>query len=211
MKRWLPALAVLALGATWFWSQRRTMPLSEQVRHLPSSDGVLVIADGAVINKIAGPGGNEEQDYRDFVAKTGFDFRRDLERLAAVIGNTDSYYVVTGRFDYAKLSAYAGTCVKTVCSLPASQRDKWISFMPLGSNAIAIAVSPRQLAVADMEASRPPLVAWREVPMMIRGQGKHFSRFGLSGEEWVEANVSGDALELKAGAVTKRIPLSEIL
>ena len=187
------------------------MPLSEQVRHLPSSDGILVIADGAVVRKIVGPGGNEEQEYRDFVDKTGFDFRRDLDGIAAVIGTTDSFYVVTGRFDYAKLSRFAGTCVKTVCSMPASQPGKWISFLPLGDNAIAIAVSPRQLAVADMEASRPPLVSWRETPFLIRGQGKQFARWGLSGDEWVEANISGDALELKAGSIVKRIPLSEVL
>ena len=190
---------------------QRTMPLSEQVRHLPSNDGILVIVDGAVINKIAGPAGNEEQEYREFVTKSGFDFRHDLTRIAAVIGNTDSYFVVTGHFDFAKLSAYAGTCVKSVCSMPASQPGKWISFFPLGANAIAIAVSPRQLAVADMEASRSPLVDWREVPLMIRGQAKHFSRWGLSGDEWVEANISGDALELKAGSTTKRIALSKIL
>ncbi len=210
MKAWLLTIALLALGALYFWSQRHGMSLAEQVSHLPSSDGIFVIADAAVVKKIAGDAASEEAEYRDFVTKTGFDYRRDLDRLVAVIGEPTSYYVVTGRFDWAKISAFVGTCVKGVCSMPASQAGKWISLMQLGSGAIAISVSPKHLAVGEMEASRKPVVDWSEVPFLVKGRARHFARWGLTGEELVEVKLAGDAIELKAGTVIRRLPLGKI-
>ncbi len=210
MKAWVWVFGLFALGALYFWSQNRGMSLAEQVSHLPSGDGIFVIADSAVVKIIAGDAASEDEEYKDFVAKTGFDYRRDMDRLVAVIGEPTSYYVVTGRFDWAKISAYVGTCVKGLCSMPASQDGKWISLMQLGSGAVAISVSPKQLAVGDMEAVRKPLVEWSEVPFLIKGRGRHFARWGLSGEELVEVKLAGDALELKTGALTKRLPLGKI-
>lgn len=210
MKAWLLVIGLVGLGALYFWSQRRGMTLAEQVSHLPGVDGIFVIADGAVVRKIAGDAGGEEAEFKEFVAKTGFDYRRDLDRLVAVIGEPSSYYVVTGRFDWAKISAYAGSCVKGVCSMPASQEGKWISLMQLGPGAVAVAVSPKQLAVGEMEASRKPVVAWTDSPFLVKGRGRHFARWGLSGEEMVEVQLAGDALELKAGGVTRLLPLGKI-
>jgi hypothetical protein len=210
VKAWLMAVSILALGGFYFWTQQRGMSLAEQVSHLPSSDGIFVIADGAVVKKIAGEAGGEEAEYREFVEKTGFDYRRDLERLVAVIGEPHSYYVVKGKFDWAKISSYVGSCVKGVCSMPASQPGKWISLMQLSSGTVAIAVSPKQLAVGEMEASRKPVVEWSEAPFLVRGRGRHFARWGLSGEEMVEARLSEGAIELKAGAVTRKLPLGKI-
>ena len=210
VKRWLPALILIAMGALYFWTRPRGMSVAEQVAHLPSGDGIFVIADGAVVKKIAGDAGGEEAEYRDFVEKTGFDYRRDLERLVAVIGEPHSYFVVTGRFDWPKIAAYAGNCVKGVCTMAASQPGKYISLMELRPGALAIAVSPKQLAVGEMEASRKPLVEWSDVPFLVKGRGRHFARWGLSGDEMVEVRLVGDALELKAGAVTRRLPLAKI-
>lgn len=186
------------------------MSVAEQVSHLPTADGIFLIADGGVVKKIAGETGNEEPDYREFVDKSGFDYRRDLDRIVAVIGEPTSYYVVTGRFNWGKISSYVGSCVKGVCSMPASQPGKWISLMQLRSDAIAIAVSPKQLAVGDMEATRKPVVEFSDAPFLVRGRGKHFARWGLSGEELVEARLTADAIELKAGTITRKLPLGKI-
>lgn len=210
MKPWWIVLIVVALATAFFWTQRRGMSVAEQVAHLPSNDGIFVIADGAVIRKIAGDAGTEEAEYKEFVAKTGFDYRHDLDRLVAIIGEQNSYFVVSGRFDWAKISSYVGSCVKGVCSMPASQPGKWISLMQLGSNALAISVSPKQLAVGDMEAARKPLVEFTDAPFLVKGRGRHFARWGLSGEEMVEARLTGNAIEIKAGSVTRSLPLGKI-
>jgi hypothetical protein len=210
VKPWWIVLLVGACCALYFWSQHRGMSVAEQVAHLPSADGIFVIAEGAVVRKVAGEAGGEEPEYKEFIERTGFDFRRDLNRLVAVIGEPHSYYVVSGKFDWAKISAYAGTCVKGVCSMPASQPGKWISLMQLGTGAIAIAVSPNQLAVGEMEAARKPVVEWTDAPFLLRGRGRHFARWGLSGEELVEARLTDTAIELKAGSVTRSLPLGKI-
>ena len=210
VKKWLPALILILMGALYFWTRQRGMSVAEQVAHLPSGDGIFVIADGNVVKKLAGDGNGEEAEYRDFVQKTGFDYRRDLDRLVAVIGEPHSYFVVSGRFDWPKIAAYSGNCVKGVCSMPASQPGKWISLMALGTGAVAIAVSPNQLAVGEMEAARKPLMEYSDVPFLVKGRGRHFARWGLSGEEMVEVKLAGDALELKSGAVTRLLPLAKI-
>lgn len=208
--KWLAVIVLLGLGALYFWTQRRGMSVAEQVSHLPGNDGIFVIAEGAVVKKIAGEAGGEEPEYQEFVSKTGFDYRRDLDRLVALVGEPHSYYVVSGRFDWNKISTYVGSCVKGVCSMPASQPGKYISLMQLGNGAIAIAVSPKQLAVGEMEAVRKPVLEYTEAPFLLRGRGRHFSRWGLSGEEMVEARLTPDSIELKSGTVTRKLPLAKI-
>ncbi len=210
LKIWLAVASAIALAIAFLYGWNRPMSVAEQVSHLPSAEGIFVITDGAVLRKIAGEAGTEEADYKEFVTKTGFDFRRDLHRLVAVIGEPHSYYIATGRFDWTKISAYAGNCVKGVCSMPASQPGKWISLMQVGRSAVAIAVSPNQLAVGEMENTRKPVVESSDVPFLVRGRAKHFARWGLSGEEMVEARLTPDAIELKAGALSRRLPLGKI-
>lgn len=210
-KVWLVVAGVILAGAGFFYLQNRGVSLDEQLAHLPSDDGIFLVADGAVIRQVAGAAGGEEQDYKDFVDRTGFDFRRDLDRLVAVIGEPHAYYLASGRFNWAKISAYAGNCVKGVCSLPASQPGKWISLMQLREGLIAIAVSTNQLEVGKMEATRKPLLVATDTPFLMRGRGRHFARFGLSGDMLVEARLTPDALVLSAGGITHNIPLAKLL
>jgi hypothetical protein len=211
VKAWGLAAALLLVLAGYFWWRQDTgMTLREQVMHLPTSDGIFVVAEGAVVRKIAGEAGGEEAEYRDFVTRTGFDYRRDLDRLVALIGEPHSYYVAVGRFDWPRIAAYAGNCVKNVCSLPASQPGKWISLMPLGTRALAVAVSPNQLAVGQMEKRREPLLEFTQAPFLVKGKAKHFARWGLAGEDLVEIRLAGDELELKTGGATRRLPVAKI-
>lgn len=211
IKVWLAVAGVILAAAGFYYLQNRGVSLSDQLAHLPSDDGIFLVADGAVIRQVAGQAGGEEADYRDFVEKTGFDFRRDLDRLVAVIGDPHAYYLASGRFNWAKISAYAGNCVKGVCSLPASQPGKWISLMQLREGLIAIAVSTNQLEVGKMEAARKPLFTVTDTPFLMRGKGRHFARFGLSGDMLVEARLTPDALVLSAGGITRNIPLTKLL
>lgn len=210
VKVWWMIGSLVGCAVFLLWIQRDQMDLAEQVGHLPTGDGIFLLIEGPVVKQIAGQAGGEEAEYKEFVEKTGFDFRRDLDRLVAVIGEPDSYYIATGRFDWAKISAYVGNCAKGVCSMAASQPGKWISLMKLPNGAIAIAVSPNQLAVGKTEAVRKPVVAYQDAPFLMRGKGRHFARWGLSGEQMVEARLSQEALVLQAGSVTRTIPLKKI-
>ncbi len=212
VRKWL--LVSLALGlillACSLWT--KGLSTAEQARYLPTAEGIYIQLESPVLRQLAGLPGAEENDYLDFVAKTGFDYRRDLDRLLAVVGPQGNYFAVTGRFDWNRIAAYAGNCLKGVCTLPASQPGKWISLMMPRSGLLVIAVSSNQLAVGAMEKPQPKaLVPWTDNPFYVIGSGKYFAPWGLSGETPVQVRLDGDAVVLSQGAITRRIDWRKIL
>src|SRR5262249_18403043 len=71
--------------------------------------------------------------------------------VAGAFFHGGSYFTVRGRFDWKKLSAYAkaegGDCQRSVCSMPASDAGRYISFYPLNSSVLALATSTEQRGV----------------------------------------------------------------
>src|ERR1051325_8555793 len=91
----------------------------DQATHVFVAVGAL--RDAGVLNLIAGSKSEEEPDYRKFVEQTGFDYRTDLDAVAAAFFHGGSYYTIRGRFDWKKLNGYAraqgGDCVSSICSM----------------------------------------------------------------------------------------------
>jgi len=124
---------------------------------LPGAPGTLLFLDvaklrnGGILDLVAGSKAVEERDYRNFVEQTGFDYRTDLDAIAAVFQSSGVYLVVRGRFDWPQLSAYArsqgGMCQYTVCSMPASAPDHNISFYPIRRDVLALAASTEERGV----------------------------------------------------------------
>ena len=56
---------------------------------------------------LAGSQGAEEADYKKFVEQTGFDYRTDLDAVAAGFRDGDEYFAVQGRFKWNQLAGYA--------------------------------------------------------------------------------------------------------
>ncbi len=114
MKKWIwgSVAAGLLLMAYARWGGE--LSAAEQVRYLPTAEGIFVQIEGPVIRQLAGLPGNEEKDFVEFVEKTGFDYRRDLDRVVAVIGPGGNFFAVKGRFNWPRIAAYAGNCVKEV-------------------------------------------------------------------------------------------------
>jgi hypothetical protein len=90
-----------------------------------------------------------DADYAQFLKETGFDYERDLDRIAVAVERRgkDSvlFAVVDGKFDRDKISAYAskyGTAAKNsgrdIFSVPLSGSSKKISFAFLSKNRIAL-------------------------------------------------------------------------
>ena len=111
----------------------------EELRH----DGILDL--------IAGSGAAEEPDYKRFVEETKFDYRKDLDTIAAAFAHGNQYFALRGRFDWRRLAKYAesqgGKCAQSICEMPASEAGRYISFYTLGANALALAVSGEQRGV----------------------------------------------------------------
>jgi len=129
---------------------------------LPTGDSLLLYLDidamrhSGLLDAIAGPKSEEDSDYRQFIDQSGFDYRDDLKALAVAIRQNpatherDEYAVARGNFDWKRLEAYAqnhgGQCSGGFCRIPASQPHRFISFYPLRTHLMAIAVSGDQWA-----------------------------------------------------------------
>ncbi len=107
-----------------------------------------------------GPAPDQEKDYRDFVRDTGFDYSRDLDRFAADVWIDTTHplpdgsprvslvAIADGRFDRAKISAYALRMGKVskhgdtdVYEVPSGTPGEKFSFAFLSAGRMAIAQS----------------------------------------------------------------------
>jgi hypothetical protein len=119
-----------------------------------------------VLDLIAGSKSAEDPDYKTFVAETGLDYRTDLDAVAAAFSEGNTYLALRGRFVWKKLAAYAqahgGKCDgNSMCSMPATRGGYFISFLPLRSTVLAMAVS-----TDDHGVSMIGLQDWRKPPTL---------------------------------------------
>lgn len=160
---WAAAAACCALAAGIFWLRRdRSLPLSERVARLPLSNRLVAYIDvralrrAGIVARIAGAPVQEEEDYRRFVRETGFNYRTDLDSVVLAYSREETHCFLEGRFNWPRLKAYAlsqgGRCPDAVCAVPsADAATRWISFVRLQANTMALAAS------ADPDAVRKVL------------------------------------------------------
>ena len=157
MKKGAALAAVLGviLGVWAYRFYTRPYDAVRLVQCLPSDRSLHVylnvglLRSGGILDLLAGSQGAEEPDYKKFVEQTGFDYRTDLDAVAAGFRDGDEYFAVQGRFKWNQLAGYAkshqGTCQSeqgaNMCSMPANQAGKTISFMLLRQDVLALAVA----------------------------------------------------------------------
>jgi hypothetical protein len=113
-----------------------------------------------------------DADYAQFVNETGFDYERDLDRVAIAVEkrgeDSTLFAILDGKFDRQKISAYAlkdGSAVKTVgreiFTVPVSGTSKKIAFTFVQNDRIAL-TNDSNLAVF-LDARKPPaeVLDWR--------------------------------------------------
>jgi hypothetical protein len=136
------------------------------LQRLPARDAITLFLDfdalrqGGILKLVSPSKAAEEPDYQAFVRATGFDYRHDLDLAAASFSKDGEFFVIKGRFDWKKLDAYAiaqgGTCEGRLCRMPGSTPQRRISFFPVQSNLMALAVSGDSFAamrLADAQAA----------------------------------------------------------
>jgi hypothetical protein len=147
----LIALCVGAIGMAQWWIGRARYDAASMIQALPEDRSVHVyvdlgmLRDAGLLDFLTSAKTPEEPDYRKFVDETGFDYRIDLDAVAAAFTGGNLYITARGRFEWPRLAAYAqaqgGQCLNSTCQMPASRPDRNISFYPLRRNVIALAVS----------------------------------------------------------------------
>ena len=91
---------------------------------LPAKDAVILAIDFAALRRaglidlLANSKTPEEAEYKQFVSKTEFDYKQDLDLALVSFGPTGKYFLLKGRFDWNRLSAYVkssgGDCYNTI-------------------------------------------------------------------------------------------------
>lgn len=186
---WLAAAAAalvccgLAVWGVMHYRARRVDSPRAMLARVPVREAVVLYIDFAALrragvldllnkSKVA-----EEPEYREFVRGSGFDYMRDLEAALVSFAPTGKYFVVRGRFDWGKLRAYAarqnGACADPLCRMSGSTPERNISFYPLNSGVMAMAVSrddsaalriPREALPDSPRVTIPAAPFWLYVP-----------------------------------------------
>jgi hypothetical protein len=163
--------ALIALGAigaaAWFgfnrYQHRFVRTDADLVKLLPPGNLTTFYIDigalrkGGLLHLLTGITPAAEKDYTDFVANTDFDYTRDMDALAGGVNGSDVFFLLHGRFNWPKLRQFAiahgGTCDNDACRAPGTKPHRWVNFIRLQPDTVALAMSENPTA-ADL--LRPP-------------------------------------------------------
>jgi hypothetical protein len=177
-------MCAAVIGGVYYARGRSLMRPEELAAHLPIKDAMLVYIDGAAIRRsglmslVAGSKAAEELEYQQFVDQTLFDYRTELDAVAAAIQGQNIFFLLRGRFHWRNLMDYAtkqgGTCHNGFCSVAGSRPERMISFYALRSDLMAMAVSDDPTAAyalhdqnSKLALSVPPQPVWILIPASV--------------------------------------------
>ncbi len=161
-------------GGYWFHRTRGPTRPSDLVSLLPTANASVVYIDvnalrrSGILNMVAGSKAVEDADYQQFVDETKFDYRADLDAIAGAFTDGKVYFALRGRFHWKNLADYAarqgGSCHGDFCVIAGSQPNRRISFYPLQSDVLAMAVGPDDFAAYQVavQPGKPALAPLKE-------------------------------------------------
>ncbi|MBI1788986.1 MAG: hypothetical protein HYR60_15755 [Acidobacteria bacterium] len=186
----------------------------ELLRHLPAQNAPVLSVDfealrrSGILALLAAAKVDQEPEYKTFVAKTAFDYSRDLDRALLAFHSSGVYFLLHGRFDWLKLEAYAreqgGSCVNSLCRMPGSSPDRRISFFLLRRDLMALAVSADDWAASKMSepsAAPPPIFPPSEPVWLFLPQAalRKADSFPTGTQLFVKAMEDAESLTLSLG------------
>jgi hypothetical protein len=158
----------ICAGAVWLVDAHHKRIIDSRaslLSRLPAKESVILEIDFAALRRaglidlLANSKTPEEAEYRQFVSKTEFDYKQDLDLALASFGPTGKYFLLKGRFDWNRLNTYVrsqgGECYNTTCRMSGSTPDRKISFFPLRPGIMALAVSKDEDAVTQLLNAAP--------------------------------------------------------
>jgi hypothetical protein len=158
---WIASLAALLLAAIAFYAYQRTggenAARESILAWMPAGASAVLYADAADLRPSAfaaqfyawAPRSSVDAEYAQFLRDTGFDYERDLDRVAIAVikrgQDTTLFAIADGRFDRQKVSTYASRSGarenfggREIFSLPSSGSSRKMSFTFLRKDRIAI-------------------------------------------------------------------------
>jgi hypothetical protein len=192
-RAWLLILLISAVcgltlwGAIWYRS--RALSPAAMLKRLPTDDAVVLFVDfsrlraGGILKLLDGSKVGEDPEYQSFVHQTDFDYKQDLDAAMVAFAPKGKYMLLKGRFDWKNLIAYVhdsgGKCNNSFCKLSGSSPEKRISFFPMQTNLMAMAVSDDDVAALRMntvdprgDAEIPNAPIWLSIPPSVVKSGQ---------------------------------------
>ena len=184
----ISALCGLTLwGVIWYRS--RAISPAAMLRRLPSDDAVVLYVDfsrlraGGILTLLDGSKVGEDEEYKTFVSKTDFNYKEDLDSAMVAFAPKGKYMLLKGRFDWKSLIAYVqgngGRCNNSLCKMMGSAPEKRISFIPVQTNLMAMAVSDDDVGALSMTAVNaregaeiPNAPIWLSIPPSVVKSGQ---------------------------------------
>ncbi|HEV3201122.1 MAG TPA: hypothetical protein VGZ73_24645 [Bryobacteraceae bacterium] len=185
-------LAALCGGSIWGVALYRARYISTGMllNRMPTQDAVIFSIDfsalrrGGILQLLEGSRASEDPDYQNFARKINFDYREDLDSVLATFTPSARYFLIRGRFTWKSLRSYAmesgGNCLTALCRMTGSTPDRRISFFPVQSGLMALAVSTYESAVLELTKSPsgppaevPDAPVWLSVPGALLRSGHY--------------------------------------
>jgi len=182
----MAAIIAALASLTHAYRYRFVRSEADLVRLLPRSRGSIFFVDVGVLRRagilqlIEGSPAAQERGYRSFSNEAHFDFARDVDSFSGTFDGQTIFAALRGRFDWGALERYAGAhggrCEAELCYSPASEPGRWVSFLPVQPDVMALAVSSDRSAARSLLPGRsarselvPPEPVWVSLaPSLIR-------------------------------------------
>ncbi len=184
-RTWIGLAALVVLGAAVFFGNRKWGVRNGSVREevlalMPTDASAVLFADFGELRQAPfvtelyawAPKPQADADYAQFVKETGFDYERDLDRMAVAVEkrgqDSTLFAILDGKFDRQKISAFGlkdGSAVKIgareIFSVPVSGTAKKISFAFLKNDRIALTNDSNLAVVLDAKNRPEDSSEWR--------------------------------------------------
>jgi hypothetical protein len=173
-----------------FWYRSRALSPAALWKRLPASDALVFYIDfealrGSGLMRIFDSAkAPEDREYVRFVQDTTFDYKQDLDAVMAAFGPTGRFILAKGRFDWKVLRRYVesqqGQCYNSLCRMAGSAPDRRISFLPIQSGLMALAVSTDEMAAMRLatpasgpDPQLPDAPVWASLPPSLLKSGEN--------------------------------------
>jgi hypothetical protein len=171
--------------ATRFISSPTTLDGAGMASYMPQREAAVLFIDVSglrstgILEKLVGSTVGEEAEYKAFVQQSGFDYKRDLDRVMVNAADATTYLLAEGRFEWDKLKKYAqsqgGSCDGDFCTVKGSTPARIVSFYPVSKNYLAIASSANPNAAREINSRSPVKLSydtpdrplWLHVPSSV--------------------------------------------
>jgi hypothetical protein len=175
------AISAVAIFGYRRWAGREDATRRAALAYMPPDATAVLFADLASLRQSPflselykwAPHPQADSDYVQFVRATGFDYERDLDRVAVALSkrgqDTTFFAIAEGRFDRKKITAYAAQSAtrqsrgrREIFSLRVTGNARPLAFVFLSDNRIALTDDPDTALLLAEPRKDPDTVAWRE-------------------------------------------------